>query len=45
MIDIWKEYQDGHEVTYDIVQAGIDMLEDYLGRTDLTPAYTVAMSE
>ena len=41
--EVWKEYQDQHPETFDIVQAGIDKLEDYSNRTSLTPAYTVAM--
>lgn len=44
IIDVWKEYQESHPETRDIVEAAIDKLDDYLSRTGLTPAYTVAMS-
>ena len=40
---VWKEFQDQHPETFDIVQAGINKLEDYSNQTSLTPAYTVAM--
>lgn len=41
--EVWKEHQDQYPETSNIVQAGIDKLEDYSDRTSLTPAYTVAM--
>ncbi|KAF8970640.1 ribonuclease H-like domain-containing protein, partial [Flammula alnicola] len=40
---IWKEHQGEHPETSNIIQAGIDKLEEYSERTSLTPAYTVAM--
>ncbi|KIM34693.1 hypothetical protein M413DRAFT_75735, partial [Hebeloma cylindrosporum] len=41
--EVWKEHQDQYPETSNIVQAGIDKLEEYSDRTSLTPAYTVAM--
>ena len=39
--EVWKEHQDQHPETSNIIQAGIDKLEEYSDRTSLTPAYMV----
>jgi hypothetical protein len=44
MLNVWKIHQDEHPNTADIVQKGIDKLESYSSRTDMVPAYTLAMS-
>lgn len=41
---IWKKQQDNDPQTLTIIQAGLDKLEEYRNRADLTPAYILAMS-
>jgi len=40
---VWKEHQVEHPETSDIVQDGLDKLEDYRDRADHVPAYVLAM--
>jgi len=44
MAQVWKTYQEEHPETHNIVQAGLDKLDDYYDRTANTPAYVVSMS-
>jgi hypothetical protein len=44
MAQVWKTYQGEHPETCNIVQAGLDKLDDYYDRTANTPAYAVSMS-
>jgi hypothetical protein len=43
MKKVWEEHQHEHPETFDIVQEGLDKLEDYRDRADNVPAYTLAM--
>ena len=39
----WEEHQVLHPKTAHIVQPGLDKLANYRGRTELVPAYVLAM--
>jgi hypothetical protein len=42
----WEEHRDDSETPakfYNVIQAGLDKLEDYQERTDDVPAYVIAM--
>jgi hypothetical protein len=44
----WEECRDDAATPaqfYDVIQAGLDKLEDYQGRIDDTPAYVLAMGD
>ena len=44
----WEALRDAEETPvkfYDVIQAGLDKLGDYQGRTDEVPAYVLAMGE
>lgn len=43
MKQVWEQHQIDHPETYDIVQEGLDKLEDYRYRADDAPAYVLAM--
>jgi hypothetical protein len=43
MIQKWREFQQMHPNTIDIIEAGLMKLETYQNHTDLTPAYALAM--
>jgi len=40
---VWKNHQFDHPETYDIVQKGLDKLEEYRDYADDVPAYILAM--
>jgi hypothetical protein len=44
MIVAWKKLQHRFPEMYHIINAGIVKLEEYQDKTDLTPAYVLAMS-
>lgn len=39
----WEEYQEEHPETFDIVQKGLNKLDEYHDRADAVPAYVLAM--
>lgn len=39
----WKQYRDDHPLVADVVEAGLDKLEEYRERTELVPAHVLAM--
>lgn len=41
----WKEYQDIHPEVAPFIEHGLDKLEIYRARTELVPAYVLAMSK
>jgi hypothetical protein len=41
---MWMKQQDDDPQTSSIIQAGLNKLEEYRNRADLTPAYVIAMS-
>ena len=41
----WKEYQELHPEVAPFIQRGLDKLEIYHERTELVPAYVLAMSK
>jgi len=43
MKQVWKEHQVEHPETCNIVQEGLDKLDDYRDRADHVPAYVLAM--
>lgn len=45
MTTVWEQHQHDHPETAHIVQKGLDKLEEYRDRTDLVPAYVLAMGE
>lgn len=44
MVKVWESDKDDHPETAEIVQAGIDKLEEYSERISAIPAYVLAMS-
>lgn len=42
---LWKNYQVAHPEVAPLIQRGLDKLEIYRDRTDLAPAYILAMSK
>jgi soluble cytochrome b562 len=43
MTQVWKDQQEEEPEMADIIQEGLDKLETYIDRTELVPAYVLAM--
>ena len=43
MAQVWQDQISDHPETADVIQAGLDKLDVYIDRTDMVPAYILAM--